>query len=97
MNRAMQFRSTERHRYDVFARTDAESQRAYEHLANLGSSGSTHDMIEVAVCADCGWWARWDADLQHDYEAGSNIVCGGHASRRHCITRVLIKPMPPGS
>lgn len=83
------------HRYNVMARTPEEFQRAYEHLANYGSSGSTRDMIEIAVCADCGWWGKWDSELHYEPGAGANIVCA--TGKHHLITRVLIKPMPPGS
>ena len=82
-------------RYDVFARTENEKWRAYRHLAALGSSGSDGTMIEVAVCADCGWWDRWDNELERKPDQRVHIACT-HPSGYHLITRVLIKPVPPG-
>jgi len=84
-------------RYDIFARTDEEKVRAFNLLASYGSSGRDGNLIEVAVCADCGWWGKWDGELQHPLDARpTGIVCS-HPSGRHLVTRVQVRPMPVGS
>lgn len=87
--------ASETDRHNIFARTDEEWQRAFEHLSALGSSGASRDLIEVAVCADCGWWGKLDSDLWHEPgRRPTGIVCS-HPSGRHLITRVHMKPISP--